>query len=724
MFRFIFLILARIFYRIRVIGVDNVPVEGPALLVCNHVGWIDGPLLTATQQRRIRFVMSRKTYENSRVFRYCADLMQAILIHTDDPPRKIVAALKEAREALDDGWMVCIFPEGALSLSGQMNEFKSGFERIVRGTDYPIIPVYLGGAWGSIFSYFYGKPFTRFPKMIPYPVSILFGKPLPSTATAEEVKREICELSCEYFEDHKPRRRSLGEKFAVQARDNWRRLAVADSSGKKLTYGKLLTATLALGTVLEEKLDGGQYLGILLPPSAGAALANTTVTLLGKTSVNLNYTTSQEAIESCIRQCDIKHIITSRLFLDKLQLKFAEEQCIYLEDIVKTITPAVKIKSFLKARFAPVRVIGRRSTFKADNVATVIFTSGSTGDPKGVMLSHHNIISNIESIRMLLHPRSDDCLCGILPFFHSFGYTTTMWFPLLNGYPAVYHYNPLDAEKIGELVRKYKATQLFAVPGFLMMYIRKSAPEDFKTLNLLGVGAEKLKKRLADAFEEKFGIRPLDCYGTSELSPVATLSIQDVEIGAYTQVGHKDGTVGVPLPGIAVKIVDPDTYEMLPPGEPGLLMVKGPNVMLGYLNQPEKTAEVIRDGWYITGDIVTMDTEGFITITDRLSRFSKIGGEMIPHIAIEDILHEGIDAQDKVLSVTAVPDEKRGEKLVVLYTDEAGDIENLKRVLAYSTVPNLWKPAADAYIHIEELPLLGSGKLDLKKLKEIALRVI
>ena len=321
---------------------------------------------------------------------------------------------------------------------------------------------------------------------------------------------------------------------------------------------------------------------------------------------------------------------------------------------------------------------------------------------------------------MLIHPRSDDCVCGILPFFHSFGYTASLWFPLLNGYPAVYHYNPLDGEKIGELAREYKATQFFTAPGFLMMYIRRTVPEDFKTLKLIVVGAEKLKKRLADKFEEKFGIRPLEGYCTTELSPVAALNIPDVKIGEYTQTGHKEGTVGMPLPGIAVKIVDPDTYKMLPPGEPGLLMVKGPNVMLGYLNQPEKTAEVIRDGWYVTGDIVTMDSEGFITITDRMSRFSKIGGEMVPHIAIEDILHEGINAQEKVLAVTAVPDEKRGEKLVVLYTDDAGDKQNLKRVLAYSTVPNLWKPASDAYIKIEELPLLGSGKLDLKKLNDIA----
>ena len=716
--RFVFMILARIFYTIRVLGIEHVPVEGPALLVCNHVGWTDAVLLTATQQRRIRFMMSRKTYENSRFARFLADIGQAILIHSTDPPKKIIQAFHEARAALDDGYMVCIFPEGALTLSGQMYMFKSGFERIVKGTGYPIIPVYLGGAWGSIFSYFNGRPLTNLPRMIPYPITIIFGKPMPASSTSDDVKRAILELSCAYFEDHKTQRRSLAEKFVEQARASWDSTAVADSSGKKLTYGKLLTASIALGNILEDTLKGQRYLGILLPPSVGGALANTAAALLNKTTVNLNYTLSREAIQSCIQQCDMRYVLTSRQFLEKLGLEL--DSCLYIEDLVAAFTPGLKIHSWLKACFLPKRILGHRTSFNADDVATVIFTSGSTGEPKGVQLSHHNIISNIESMRMLVYPRPDDCVCGILPFFHSFGYTTTLWFPLLSGYPAVYHYNPLDGEKIGELVRTYKATQLFTAPGFLMMYIRRTPAEDLRTLKLVVVGAEKLKKRLSDMFYEKFGMRPLEGYGATELSPVAALNIPDVEIAGYSQMGTKEGTVGQPLPGVAAVIIDPETGQPLAREEQGLLLIKGPNVMRGYLNRPDETARVMRDGWYVTGDIAMIDQDGFITITDRLSRFSKIGGEMVPHIAIEDILHESINAQDKVLAVTSVPDEKRGEKLVVLYTEAAGDAENLKRILAYSTIPNLWKPASDAYIKIDELPMLGSGKLDLKKLKEIA----
>jgi acyl-[acyl-carrier-protein]-phospholipid O-acyltransferase / long-chain-fatty-acid--[acyl-carrier-protein] ligase len=256
-----------------------------------------------------------------------------------------------------------------------------------------------------------------------------------------------------------------------------------------------------------------------------------------------------------------------------------------------------------------------------------------------------------------------------------------------------------------------------------LAYLRRAKKEDFATLRLVVTGAEKLKGKLADAFQEKFGIRPMEGYGATELSPVITLSLPDVEIDGVRQHGAKEGSVGHPVPGVAIRVVDPESGKVLKPGEPGLLLVRGPNVMSGYLGRADKTSEAVRDGWYVTGDIGVMDEDGFIRITDRLSRFSKIGGEMVPHGVVEDELH-GRLGQGGVLAVTAVPDEKKGEKLVVIFTKGAADAETLQRHLAESALPNLWKPGRDCYLEVEGLPMLGTGKLDLKGLREMALAAV
>jgi acyl-[acyl-carrier-protein]-phospholipid O-acyltransferase/long-chain-fatty-acid--[acyl-carrier-protein] ligase len=339
------------------------------------------------------------------------------------------------------------------------------------------------------------------------------------------------------------------------------------------------------------------------------------------------------------------------------------------------------------------------------------------------MLSHHNILSNIESMRAVFHYSPDDNICAALPFFHSFGYTCSLWLPLLCGFSVAYHPNPLEGAKIAEVVRENHSTLLFATPTFLLAYLRRAKPEDFESLRFVVVGAEKLRPRLADAFEAQFGVRPLEGYGATELSPVAAISLPDVEAGGLRQVGTKAGSVGHPLPGVAVRIVDPETGARVPPETPGLLLIRGPNVMLGYLNEPEKTAAVLRDGWYNTGDMAVLDNDGFIKITDRLSRFSKIGGEMVPHLAVEEAYQRGLERTDPVLAVAGVADEKRGERLVVLYTAEAGPPDRLRAIITSSELPNLWKPAADAYYPIDSLPVLGTGKLDLKAIKDLAVKM-
>ena len=323
---------------------------------------------------------------------------------------------------------------------------------------------------------------------------------------------------------------------------------------------------------------------------------------------------------------------------------------------------------------------------------------------------------------MVFRVNLNDNICSALPFFHSLGFTATLWFPLVSGFSAAYHPNPMDGERIAQVVREHRSTLLLATPTFLLSYLRRAKREDFATLRLVITGAEKLKSKVADAFQEKFGVRPMEGYGATELSPVITLSLPDVTIGGVEQHGSKEGSVGHPVPGVAVRVVDPESGETLKPGDPGLILVKGPNVMLGYLNRPDKTAEVVRDGWYVTGDIGVMDEDGFIRITDRLSRFSKIGGEMVPHIKIEEKLQELAGATEQVFAVTAVPDHAKGERLVVLHTLEPGKLSECLEKFQGVDLPNLWKPRADQFLHVETLPYLGSGKLDLRKVRDIALQ--
>jgi acyl-[acyl-carrier-protein]-phospholipid O-acyltransferase/long-chain-fatty-acid--[acyl-carrier-protein] ligase len=717
--RFLALAAMRFFYRLDIVGEQQVPADGPALLVANHVSWLDALLLIATQQRRIRFVMEREIY-NTPLLKQLCNLMQVIPVSTKDGKKGLLEFIAMARQALDDGYLVCIFAEGEITRNGMLNRFKGGFERIVRGSDTPIIPVYIGGAWGSILSYAHGKLLSRFPSLLPYRVTVLFGEALKAGSSAHDVRRAVMELSCDWFAARKKRRKPLGELFAKTARENWRRIAMSDTGGRELTYGKALIGAVALARKLKPLTAGAEMVGVCLPPTVGGALVNIALTLNGTVPVNLNYTASADGIRSAMAQCGISTVITSLVFLEKLGTLPEFPGPLYVEELLAGLTAADKRRAFLLARFMPLRWFAHPPGFTADRLATVIFSSGSTGEPKGVMLTHHNILSNLEALRMVFRATRRDNICSALPFFHSLGFTGTLWLPLVSGFSAAYHTNPLDGETIARVVREKSSTLLIATPTFLMAYLRRAKAEDFRSLRLVITGAEKLKTKLADSFQERFGIRPMEGYGATELSPVISLSLPDIEIDGVRQTGSREGSVGLPVPGVVVKIVDAESGVNLPEGEAGLILVKGPNVMAGYLGKAEKTAEVVRDGWYVTGDIGRLDDMGFLHITDRLSRFSKIAGEMVPHGAVEDALHAGL-GQTGVVAVTGVPDEKRGEKLVVVYAREAGDAEKLHRLMSETDLPNLWKPGRDCYVAVDALPILGTGKLDLRGVKEAAL---
>jgi acyl-[acyl-carrier-protein]-phospholipid O-acyltransferase/long-chain-fatty-acid--[acyl-carrier-protein] ligase len=712
-------------YRIHVAGRENVPSKGGALLVPNHVSMVDAVLLIASIDRPIRFLMFKGSYDHPLVKPF-AKIMGVIPISSQLRPREMIQSLRTATQALKDGEIVCIFPEGQMTRIGQMLPFRRGMERIVKGVDVPIIPVNLGGVWGSIFSFERGKFLWKVPRRIPYPVTVKFGTAMPATTDALGVRQAVQELGAEAYQFRKRYMRTLHRSFVQTARRHRRRFAMADGRTPKLTFGGALTRTVFLARRLRSVWRDQNMVGILLPPSVPGALINLAALLMGKVPVNLNYTASNEVLASCARQCELKTVITSRAFLERVHIE-PPAQAIMLEDLAEKPRFVERLSAAFISWLLPVRLIekslGATREVGLDDVATIIFSSGSTGDPKGVVLTHYNVASNVEQLNQVFMLGPHDKILGILPFFHSFGFTGTLCLPTTIGMGVVFHPNPLESRAIGALVSQYSVTFLLATPTFLQAYIRRCEPEDFGSLQYAMAGAEKLPERTSIAFEDRFGLRPLEGYGCTECSPAVTVNTRDFRAAQFRQVGAKRSSIGHPLPGISVRIVDPETMEPLPVGETGLLLVRGPNIMQGYLNRAEKTAEVLRDGWYNTGDIAAVDEDGFIQITDRMSRFSKIGGEMVPHIKVEDKLHELSGATEQTFAVTAVPDEKKGERLIVLHTMPPDKLEACLALLAKSDLPPLWKPRPDQFMHVEALPYLGTGKLDLRRLKEIAAEV-
>ena len=719
-------------YRIRVDGRDNIPDRGGALFVCNHVSFVDALLVQAATDRPLRCIMFKDIYDHPIVKPF-AKICHHIPISSQQRPRELIKSLNEARDAILNGEVVVIFAEGQITRIGQLLPFRRGFERIMRDVKAPIIPICLDHVWGSIFSYEKGRFLWKVPRYIPYPVTVSFGQPMPPTSTPFEVRQAVQALNTDAWQHRKKLMLPIHRAFVRKARHHPWRFFMADVRTPKLRFGAALTRTIYLARRLRLLWAGQEMVGILLPPSVAGALVNYAALLMGKVPVNLNYTASEEVLASCAAQCNLKSIVTSRVFIETTRIRLPK-RAIYVEALAFSPHVGEKLVAWLMRWTVPVHLLERRLGFRGsanssfishpsslDNLATVIFSSGSTGDPKGVMLTHYNIVSNAEQMGQTFAFGGRDRILGILPFFHSFGFTGALIVPAVLGIGVVYHVSPLDAKAIGALVRQYRVTFLLATPTFLQMYIRGCEPEDFGSLQFVMTGAEKLPERVAQAFEEKFGIRPLEGYGLTECSPAVSVNTHDFRAAGFRQVGAKRGKIGHPLPGVSVRIVDPDTMRPLPVGQPGLLLVRGPNVMKGYLGQPEKTAEVLRDGWYVTGDIATLDEDGFLQITDRLTRFSKIGGEMVPHIKVEEKLHELAGVTEQTFAVSGVPDEKKGERLVVLHTLTDDKLKLVLDNLANCDLPNLWKPRPDQFLHVDKLPYLGTGKLDLRKVRELTL---
>jgi acyl-[acyl-carrier-protein]-phospholipid O-acyltransferase / long-chain-fatty-acid--[acyl-carrier-protein] ligase len=713
-------LLVRCFYRVTAIGLQNLP-EGGFLLVPNHISWVDALVLQLACPRPIRYVIDQEYYHKP-VLHPVLRVLGCIPINI----RHSYSAVRAAAEKVAEGEIVCVFPEGQLERTGVLLRLQRGYELIARHARAQVVPVWLDQLWGSIFSFQGGRFFTKFPKRIRYPVTIAFGKPLKAEATdVATVREELLKLGEFCFSRRPSLERHLAEECVRGLKRRPFATAVIDGTDhSELSRAKLLGAAAALSRYLRREFSD-ERIAIVLPASKGSMLANLAVTLANKVPVDLNFTIGRAANESCCRRANLRVAISATPFMERLKDFPWPERVLKLDELVPRMKRQI-VFWWIISMLAPARLLLRalqipRKGGHAEGI--LLFTSGTTGEPKGVVVSHRNVVGNVSQFRELLDARKTDAILGSLPFFHTFGSTVTLWYPLIEGVRIVTYPNPLEPGKCAALIERYKLTFLLATPTFLRLYLRKAEPEQLRSLRLIIVGAEKLPLDLASHFEERFHKKVFEGYGLTETAPVVSVNLPDPEPrkpGEHVQPSSRLGSVGRLAPGIAAEIREPESNRRLSLYDTGMLYLRGANIFEGYLHDAKRTAEVLCYGWLKTGDIGRFDEDGFLYIEGRLSRFSKIGGEMVPHEAIEQKIIDLLELSgrdERPIAIVGVQDEAKGEALVLLSAVDI-DIAELRKKLQEAGVPNLWIPKNVQ--PVEAIPVLASGKLDLKKCQERA----
>ena len=610
--RLVLWLLTNTIYRIRVSGDENLP-SGGGLLVVNHVSWVDALLVGASCARRISFLMYRPLYEQ-RPFHWFFKRMGVIPVSARDSPERKEASLALAREQIASGRLVCIFAEGSITRTGYLLRFRRGLERIAGGGSAPIVPVLLDGVWGSLFSYRDGRLLFRWPRQFLEPVRVHFGHPMPPTTKAHEVRQRIQEMSVDNFALRKQEQRLLQFRFLRQAKRTWRRRFVTDSSARELRYGAALLRVLELRARLVEADEGDDAVGILLPPGLNGAVANLGVLAAGRPVLNLAPDADPREIERQITKAGARSLITSR----RISERFDWSVPIHL--IEQRPSTVRRAWLWMVCRFSPASLLERR--FLSGDPRDVDLTAAlvpadlpaESDDAPLVVLSHHNLLSNIESLRQVFRPTSRDRILGALPFSNPFGLTHTLLLPAITGVSVAYVADASQAEMIGILAHRHRASLLPLSPDHLALCCDRVEPGQFGTVRYLVTSGDGLTQELRDRVVSRFGIEPLAGFGCAECAPLISLNVPTETHGRVVQRGHAPGTSGHPLPGIAIRIVDRETGAPLPPGQAGLLRVRGPNVMRGYLNDPQATARVLRDGWLSVDRIAIQDLNGFLTL--------------------------------------------------------------------------------------------------------------
>ncbi len=706
--------LVRCFYRVTALGLENLP-SGGFLLLPNHISWVDAIVLQLACPRPIRYVIDEEYYHKP-ILHSLLRVLGCIPINTHHSH----PAVRLATEKIADGEIVCVFPEGRLERTGVLLRLQRGYELIARHANAEVVPVWLDQLWGSIFSFQGGKFFRKLPKRVRYPVTIAFGKPLKADdANVATVREELLKLGEFCFSRRPSLHRHLAEECVRGLKRRPFATAVIDGlDHSTLSRSKLLGAAAALSRFLRRQF-ADERIAIVLPANKGSMMANLAVTLAGKVPVDLNFTIGRAANESCCGRANLRVAISATQFMERIKDFPWPERVLKLDELMPRMKRQI-IFWWLISILLPARLLLQLLQIPKEGghtEAVLLFTSGTTGEPKGVVISHRNVVGNVSQFRQLLDAKKNDAILASLPFFHTFGSTVTLWYPLIEGVRIVTYPNPLEAARCAALIERYKLTFLLATPTFLRVYLRKAQPYQLRSLRLTIAGAEKLPLDLARHFEERFGKRVFEGYGLTETAPVVSVNLP--EPLRNVEPTSRLYSVGRMAPGIAAEIREAETDRKLSLHETGMLWLRGVNIFEGYLHDPKQTAEVLRDGWLKTGDIGRFDEDGFLYIEGRLSRFSKIGGEMVPHEAVENKIVDllGLSGRDeRPLAVVGVQDEAKGEALVLLSAVDV-DLGELRKELHEAGIPNLWIPKHVQ--RVESIPVLASGKLDLKKCKEL-----
>ncbi len=720
--------IARLLYRVRSSGTEQFPATGGVVLIANHLSYVDVAVLQLACPRPIRFVGNSGLRQHS-FFDWCFRASACIGIS----PRQPAEGFKRAVKALRAGEVVCIFPEGQISRTGQLMRIQKGFELLARQAQVPVVAAAIDGLWGSVFSFAGNKYLWKSPRLMPTPVFVAFGRPQPAdAATSSWARNALLDLGAVAFEQRPVLRRHLARECLRALAKQPGRVQIVDRTAERraLTSAQLYAAAVVLARRIRRTVPE-RRVGIVLPPGIGAFIANLGVLCAGKIPVNLNFTAGRGSVEAALRLGEIGAVISAEALRGKFPAFPWPARTLDLRTEIEAAGGKRAMLPWLLAAWllpnqwcADLLALPR---FGDREEAGLLFTSGSAGEPKGVVLTHRNILANCAQISSLSILPQTCSLLGCLPVFHSFGFTVTLWYPILRGCQVVTVPSPLDARKIVEAIRDEKATVLIGAPTFIRPILKKAEPGELRSLDLVVAGAEKLPDELYRAFLETFHIEILQGYGLTETTPVANVNQHHPPVATATampQIGKRLGSTGRLLPGMTARIVDLDTGRELPSTSTGIVLLRGANVFAGYLNDPDKTRAVLSDGWFNTGDLGRFDEDGFLFIEGRLSRFSKIGAEMVPHGTIEQKILEvlGWDQADgAMLVVTAVPDATKGESLVVLSTREIS-ADELRIKLLESGLPNLWVPKIVR--RIDKIPILGTGKIDLKGCREVAKQLV
>ncbi len=623
----------------------------------------------------------------------------------------------------DDGILIFV-PGRSTTRNATACHIPAAHLKVLCAFGLPILPVAIDRPRGSSLSV---ESNSSLPSAV-----FAFGKPIPAgTASIAVFQQALWEANEEAYSSRSLFKGSLAMALLQGLKKHGSEKRIIDGADDtELSYDKILAAAIVFSKFIKEETDKPRV-AIVLPPGKAGLIANLAVLFAGKIPVNLNFTAGHEAIKSCIRQADVDRFITADPFVRKIS-SFPwppNRDLVFIERVLPALKPKI-VKWAIIAKLLPAPVLGLLlglNKRRGEDEATLLFTSGSSGEPKGVVLSHRNVLANVCQFGSRLDLPNESSILGCLPLFHSFGCTVTLWFPVIEGINLVTYPSPLETKRLAELIALHQINIFLSTPTFLRGYMKRIDPAQFASLKLVVTGAEKLPQSLAKAFAEKFGIRPQEGYGLTETSPATNVNLPDLEPerDSITLPSSRHGSVGQLLPGMAIKITDPATDLEVPINQQGIIWFKGSNVFKGYLNDPKKSAEVLSGGWFRTGDVGRVDQDGFLYIEGRISRFSKIAGEMVPHETVEAAVNKvlGLDSEaERRIAVVGVPDEQKGEAILLLSTIAGQALEqeciDLRYKLLDEGLSSLWCPKR--IIPVSEIPVLASGKLDIKSCETLA----